>query len=397
MIEREKLMNIFYALLVIMFSCSGILTANTNTITLTTEGTPLTNSNINVEPTDKPILPDVNRVVYMGTGQNISVNISATNINSYVRIMAYSTNLDFTTFTREKTRAIITFETLAAGDGYIHFQVDDNNKIIQRHIYKISVTNREGTASSQMPTPSLPDIADSTPEFPSFDSSGFGGNIVDSQAIAQVEYEKEKVQIEVDIANSLFKDKNYRKSLEAFSDIATKYPNTEEAINAKLKMAEIMFIEKNYNGSFNQYRDVFGNAKSQREDKAKSLYNMGIISRERRNTESALMYFLQTYRMYPDTEEGLNSAYEYAVELHKELKGATFIRDLSNAMSSEINYAKKEEAILLLADIYEKDRQYQNSYNTYERYIDTYGRFGKHSSRASNRMQFLSRNFLNIR
>ncbi len=392
-------MNIVYTLLIIMFSYYSTVVANTNTITLMTEGNSVTNSNINVEPTDKPILPDVNRVVHMGTGQNISVNISATNINSYVRIMAYSTNLDFTTFTREKTRAIITFETLAAGEGYIHFQVDDNNKIIQRHIYKISVTNRDGIDIPQVLPPQPPSAATSIPQMPAapYPENGFGGNIVDSQAIAQVEYEKEKVQLEVDIANSLLKDKNYKKSLEAFSDIAAKYPNSEEAINAKLKMAEIMFIEKNYNGSFNQYRDVFGNAKSEKVDKAKSLYNMGIISRERNNIESALMYFLQAYRMYPDTEEGLNSAYEYAFELHKDLKGATFIRDLSAAISSELNYVRKEEAILLLADIYEKARQYQNSYDTYERYIDGYGRFGKYSSKANTRMQFLNRNFLNIR
>ncbi len=389
--------NIVYTLLIIMFSCSSVLTANTNTITLMSEGTSVTNSNINVEPNDKPILPDVNRVVHMGTGQNISVNISATNINSYVRIMAYSTNLDFTTFTREKTRAIITFETLAAGEGYIHFQVDDNNKIIQRHIYKISVTNRNAADMPQVLPPQPPSAASSMPEFPSFDSSGFGGNIVDNQAIVQAEYEKEKVQLEFDIANSLFKDKNYKKSLEAFSKIASNFPNSEEGISARLKMAEIMFIEKNYNGSFNQYRDVFGNTKSEKGDKAKSLYNMGIISRERKNTESALMYFLQTYRMYPDTEEGLNSAYEYAFELHKDLKGATFTRDLSNAIRSEVGYARKEEAILLLADIYEHSRQYQKSYDTYQYYIDKYGRYGKYSNKANTKMQFLSRNFLNIR
>ncbi len=383
-----------------MFSFHNVLTANTNTITLMTEGNSVTNSNINVEANEKPILPDVNRVIHMGTGQNISVNISATNINSYVRIMKYSTNLDFTTFTREKTRAIITFETLQAGEGYIHFQVDDNNKIIQRHIYKITVTNREGTSMPQVLPPEPPNAATSMPQMPASPytpSGGFGGNIVDSQAIAEAEYQQEKVALEFSIADSLYKDKNYKKSLEAFSEIAKKYPYSDEAIDAKLKMGEIMFLQKNYNGAFNQYRDVYGNAKSIDEDKAKSLYNMGIISRERNNMESALMYFLQTYRMYPKTEEGLNSAYEYASELHKDLKGATFIRDLSVATHSEVKYAKKPEAIMLLADIYERARQYQNSYDTYQHYIDTYGRFAPYSNKATNRMQFLSRNFLNIK
>ncbi len=392
--------NIAYTLFVVMFTCSSMLLANTNTITLISEGNSVTNSNINVAANDKPILPDVNRVVYMGTGQNISVNISATNINSYVRIMEYSTNLDFTTFTREKTRAIITFETLTAGEGYIHFQVDDNNKIIQRHIYKISVTNRDGIDSPQvqppLPPTSMPSSAPNIPS-PPFAPSGFGGNIVDGQAEALAEYEKEKVELELNIAKSLFDDKNYSKSLEAYSDIAKNYSYSEEAVAAKLKMGEIMYIQKNYNGAFNQYRDVYANAKSETEDKAKALYNMGVISRERKNMESALMYFLQTYRMYPQTEEGLNSAYEYASELHKDLKGSTFIRDLKTATTSEVNYAKKPEAIMLLADIYERARQYQNSYDTYQYYLDTYGRFAPYASRANNRMQFLSRNFLNIK
>ncbi len=378
------LFNIFALLFLIMLTFVKNTYANTNIITLMLDNKSATNSNLSVNQKNPPKLPDVKRTVYIGVSQNLSINISATNINSYIRIMGYSTNIDFVTFTREKTRAIISFRTLSAGGANIKFQIDDKNNIIQRHIYSINITNIESNSKQppSMPSPPIPNFTPSSKE---------NENTTEDKIL------DDKAMVALDIANLLYESKNYDKSLSAFSNIVTTYPETTYVIDSKLAMAKIYASQKKYKNAFDEYKSVYDNPMSNMTNKSYALYSMGLINKAENKNDEAIAYFLEVIEIFPETQEALNSSYEYALQLNKKRMGKNYIDKLSSVVFSDKDFNKKEHAIILLADIYEKSNEYQKSYETYTFYINEYKDFGIFKDKATKRMKFLERNFLNIK
>ena len=381
------LFNIFALLFLIMLTFVKNTYANTNIITLMLDNKSITNSNLSVNQKNPPKLPDVKRIVYIGVSQNLSINISVTNINSYIRIMGYSTNLDFVTFTREKTRAIISFRTLSAGDGNIKFQIDDKNNIIQRHIYSINITNITNIENNSKQPPSMP-----SPPIPNFTPlSQENENTTDNKIL------DDKARVAFDIANSLYESKNYEKSLSAFSNIVTAYPKTTYVIDSKLAMANIYASQKKYKNAFDEYKSVYDNPISNITNKSYALYSMALMNKAENKNDEAIAYFLEVIEIFPETQEALNSSYEYALQLNKKRMGKNYIDRLSSIVFSDKDFNKKEHAIILLADIYEKSNEYQKSYETYAFYTNEYKNFGIFKDKATKRMKFLERNFLKIK
>ena len=138
-----------------VFVCSSMLLMFTifsaafaqETITVQPDDKVVTNASTRMK--SGPVEKDLVKSVDLSENTLFSIKLNATNFDRYIRITSYSTNLDFVRFTRDKTNAFLTFRTLTPGVGKLNFQVDNEESIIRKYFYTISVTNSQGIASME--------------------------------------------------------------------------------------------------------------------------------------------------------------------------------------------------------------------------------------------------------
>lgn len=377
-----------------------------NTITLNPDNTIIKNESIYKK--EGPILKDVIKKIDISKGSIFSVNLSVTNLDSYIRITHFTPDLEFINFTRELSRAFISFKALEEGAARLEFQIDNETNILQRHYYDINITNiTEKTNDPDMPelaimpvpikptAPILPPANQREPLRTKAETNNqASANIITMQTNTNLMMQGEDQNL-YQIANELYKSKSYKEARNEYEALLAKYPLSPYAENAMKDMASIYAAEKNYSAAFSEYKKINDSQTANVTNKAFALYSMGLMTVQMKEDEKSLSYFLQVIKTYPETTQALDSSYMYAYILDKAGRGKEGLSVLISAAEKNIEFPKRQDAIMLLALIYEKTRKYEEAYAAYEKYLREYPK-GRFTRDAKNKMNFVRRNFIEI-
>ncbi|PTY39447.1 tetratricopeptide repeat protein [Brachyspira hampsonii] len=409
---------------------------------------------ITVQPDDKvvtnassgriksgPLEDDLIKSVDLAENTLFSIKLNATNFDRYIRITSYSTNLDFVRFTRDKTNAFLTFRTLTAGIGKLNFQVDNEESIIRKYFYTITVTNSQGIASMETNAILDPDNETNnistnnmmtTNNVMTNDMMSTNNTITNTvstneavpnnntnqtnqtaaannaqSSIIKKETEKPAKAIETNpeiialfnSAEELKNIKDYSNAVNTYSNIITSYPNSKYSVYSHFRIGDIYNQKKDYNNAFNMYNEASKLKNADNNEKAAAIYSMGIMKKSENKHDEAIVYFNDVMNNYSQTPLYGNAVYEIADSLKKLGRISDGADILEKSLEKNVKFSKRGDSILLLAEIYEKGnnniRDFEKAYKTYNQYLAEYPTSSK-AKYANDRKNFLSRNAVHL-
>ena len=412
-----------FILLLIIFAKTNLYSQSNNINTLTV------NENSEVSGDKKPLKNDVIKIINLSLGKEFSVKLNTKNLSEFVTITEFGDNVDFIKFTRDKTNALITFKAIKNGEGNLNFQIDNNNnEIVRKYLYTINVTNsiekpnnqtkiitntsdtntiakindttntttpktnaivkNDNMTQKQIVTIPPPTLTEKTPSNP----------VVKNETTESKTLAEEKSLYE--LASELKRTKNYTNSIDTYQNLINQYTNSIYKTDTIFDMADIYTIQKNYDNAKTEYNKIINDKTNDDDDKSLAMYSLGKILELENNQSDALEQYLKVYKSYPNTKSGLNSAYQYANLLKTTADMSEGFNILNESLSNNTPFPKKEDALMLLAQMYEKGeaniRDYKKSYDTYEKYLKEFPN-GSRRKEAYDRYLFIKNNYLNIR
>lgn len=389
----------------IMFT--SILAQNTReTITVNPDNQVITNEIVR-RTKGGPLERDFINTVDLANNTLFSIRLNATNFDRYIRITSYSTNLDFVRFTRDKTNTFLTFTTLTPGIAKLNFQVDNEENIIRRYIYTINVTNGVLNQNSNSNNTNInvmlldTDIIDNNISVADNNILASSTNSTNSIA-ASVAIRKSDSAETVALFNSAEELKNikdYSNAVNGYSNIISLYPNSKYSVYSYFRIADIYNNNGDYTNAFNMYEKAHDLNKANDNEKAAALYSMGVVRKSQNNNEDAINYFNEVINKYAKTPIFGNAAYEIADSLKKLGKLSDGVNILEKSLSSNDKFGKRADALLLLAEIYERGdrntRDFNKAYQIYNQYIEEYPSSPK-TKYAIERRDLLYRTVINL-
>ena len=432
-------MRVFlYSCTLIMFTVFSSLFAQ-STITVQPDDKVVTNTAV-ARIKGGPIEEDLVKSVDLAENTLFSIKLNATNFDRYIRITSYSTNLDFVRFTRDKTNAFITFRTLTAGIGKLDFQVDNEESIIRKYFYTINVTNAQGTAV--METNAILDT-DSTNDMNMADTNQTATNMqagtnqtatnmintnqagtnqtaTNMQAgtnqtasanqaqssIIRETAKKNTAESNPEIlalfnsAEDLRNIRDYSNAVTTYNKVISEYPDSKYSVYSHFRIGDIYNYNKDYTNAFDMYQKASSLKTANNDEKAAAIYSMGVIKKLENKDDEAIAYFNDVMNRYSKTSIYGNAAYEVADSLKKLGRISDGASILEKSLDGNKKFSKRGDAILLLAEIYEKGnnnvRDFDKAYETYNQYLSEYPTSSK-AQYANERKNFLYRNAVNLR
>lgn len=383
-----------------------------NTITVNPDNRVVTNETIN-RIKGGPLESDFIKTVDLANNTLFSIRLNATNFDRYIRITSYSTNLDFVRFTRDKTNSFLTFTTLTSGIAKLNFQVDNEENIIRRYIYTINVTNAVSNGNSTNTNAMLLDaekdiianndnnisiIADSSSQI-----SITNNNVSTNSSSANSQNRRTENPETLTLFNSAEELKNikdYSNAVNNYSNVISQYPNSKYSVYSHFRIADIYNNNKDYSNAFDMYKKAYDLNNANNNQKAAALYSMGIVRKSENNNEEAINYFNEVINKYPKTPIYGNASYEIADSLKRIGKISDGINILEKSLSADNKFSKKPDALLLLAEIYERGnnnvRDFNKAYQIYNQYIEEYTSSPR-TKYATERRDFLYRTVINLK
>ena len=382
-----------------------------NTITVNPDNRVVTNETIN-RTKGGPLESDFIKTVDLANNMLFSIRLNATNFDRYIRITSYSTNLDFVRFTRDKTNSFLTFTTLTSGIAKLNFQVDNEENIIRRYIYTINVTNAISNGNSTNTNAMLLDaekdiivnndnnigvIADSSSQI-SITNNNVSTN--SSSANSQRRNESPETLTLFNSAEELKNIRDYSNAVNNYSNVISQYPNSKYSVYSHFRIADIYNNNKDYSNAFDMYKKAYDLNNANNNQKAAALYSMGIVRKSENNNEEAINYFNEVINKYAKTPIYGNASYEIADSLKRIGKISDGVNILEKSLSADNKFSKKPDALLLLAEIYERGnnnvRDLKKAYQIYNQYIEEYPSSPR-TKYATERRDFLYRTVINLK
>lgn len=401
----------------IMFT--SLFAQNTReTITVNPDNQVITNETIS-RTKGGPLERDFVKTVDLANNTLFSIRLNATNFDRYIRITSYSTNLDFVRFTRDKTNTFLTFMTLTSGIAKLNFQVDNEENIIRRYIYTINVTNsvlNQNNNSNNNYTNTNAMLLDAEIDIINNDNNGIiasdnvlatstnyanstnSTNSISSNSVIKKSDSPETVAL-FNSAEELKNIKDYSNAVNGYSNIISQYPNSKYSVYSHFRIADIYNNNRDYANAFDMYKKAHDLRGANDNQKAAALYSMGIVRKSQNNNEEAVNYFNEVVNKYAKTPIFGNAAYEIADSLKKLGKLSDGVDILEKSLSDKDKFNKRADALLLLAEIYERGdrntRDFNKAYQIYNQYIEEFPSSPK-TKYAIERRDFLYRTVINL-
>lgn len=387
-----------------------------NTITVNPDNQVITNETIS-RTKGGPLESDFIKTVDLANNTLFSIRLNATNFDRYIRITSYSTNLDFVRFTRDKTNSFLTFTTLTSGVAKLNFQVDNEENIIRRYIYTINVTNAVSNGNSTNTNAMLLDaerdimanndnnissiIADSSSQISITNNNVSTNSLNSSSENSRVRRgENPETLTLFNSAEELKNIKDYSNAVNNYSNIISQYPNSKYSVYSHFRIADIYNNNKDYTNAFDMYKKAYDLNNANNNQKAAALYSMGIVRKSENNNEEAINYFNEIINKYAKTPIYGNASYEIADSLKRIGKISDGVNILEKSLNSNDKFNKRADALLLLAEIYERGnnnvRDFNKAYQIYNQYIEEYPSSPR-TKYATERRDFLYRTVINLK
>ena len=421
-----------------VFLCSSMLLMFTlfqaafaqETITVQPDDKVVTNETTAARVKGGPLEKDLVKTVDLSENTLFSIKLNATNFDRYIRITSYSTNLDFVRFTRDKTNAFLTFRTLTAGIGKLDFQVDNEENIIRKYFYTINVTNSLGIAAMETNAVLEPDnetndmmstntamtneVSTNTTmtNEANTNQNNTASTNQQSSVIKKPSVMKENTQAKAPVESNpetiaLFKSaedlkniKDYNNAVNTYSNVISQYPKSKYSVYSYFRIGDIYNQNKDYNNAFDMYKQASSLENANNNEKAAALYSMGVVKKSENKHDEAIAYFNDVMNKYSSTSVYGNAAYEIADSLKTLGRISDAAPILEKSLEGNNKFARRGDAILLLAEVYEKGdnntRDFDKAYQTYNQYLAEYPTSSK-AKYANDRKNFLYRNAVNLR
>ncbi|PPS22994.1 tetratricopeptide repeat protein [Brachyspira murdochii] len=419
-----------------VFLCSSMLLMFTifqavfaqETITVKPDDKVVTNETVSARVKGGPLEKDLVKTVDLSENTLFSIKLNATNFDRYIRITSYSTNLDFVRFTRDKTNAFLTFRTLTAGIGKLDFQVDNEENIIRKYFYTINVTNSQGIAAMETNAILEPDNETMTNDTISTNTVSTNTTMTNeanttnqnntastnqqSSVIKKPSVIRENTQAKAPVESNpetiaLFKSaedlkniKDYNNAVSTYSNVISQYPKSKYSVYSYFRIGDIYNQNKDYNNAFDMYKQASSLENANNNEKAAALYSMGVVKKSENKHDEAIAYFNDVMNKYSSTSMYGNAAYEIADSLKTLGRISDAAPILEKSLEGNNKFSKRGDAILLLAEVYEKGdnntRDFDKAYQTYNQYLAEYPTSSK-AKYANDRKNFLYRNAVNLR
>lgn len=427
----SKLSLFLCSFLLIMFTYTNAQTINT--ITVMPDSSVVTNA----AETKKGLAlqKDTLKNIDALNGADFTVSVSMTNLDRYIKITGFSKNIDFVKFTRDKNKAIITFKAKASGTANLNFQIDDEKNIIAKYIYKINITNsvpKNANTNQALSKTQKENVSNTAVQSELISDPNTLKGASASKSVSQTSLKTENIKPQTqktetaypktaeketktltqnteipteeqrlfNLAEDLRMSLDYTNAINAYKEIITKYPKSSLIAESRLKIAGMYFNEKDYTSALNEYQAVSKDTNASDENKSLALYLSGFTVKQENRQKDAIYYFLESINLYPNTLSSLNASYEYADSMKKQGMLSEGYAILNRALESKTYFEKRADALMLLAEIYEKGnpniRDYKKSYDTYSKYLSEYTN-GNYRLLVHQRMNFIERNFINIK
>lgn len=378
--------------------------AQNGTITVKPDNQVVTNEAVSKKK-GGPLEADFINSVDLADNTIFSIRLNATNFDRYIRITSFSTNLDFVRFTRDKTNSFLTFRTLTSGLAKLNFQVDNEENIIRRYIYTINVTNGNiATNTNAMLLDAEKDkpIIENTETVIANNSQILNNIASDSSVSSDLSIERDKNSEILTLFNSAEELKNikdYSNAVNIYSNLISQYPNSKYSVYGHFRIADIYNNNKDYANAFDMYKKALDLNNANNNEKAAALYSMGIVRKAEKNNEEAINYFNEAVNKYPNAPIYGNIAFEIAASLKELGRISDGAGILEKSLSSNNKFNKRADALLLLAEIYEKGdrnvRDFNKAYQTYNKYLEEYPSDAR-ARYANERRDFLYRTVINL-
>lgn len=378
--------------------------AQNGTITVKPDNQVVTNEAV-IKKKGGPLEADFINSIDLADNTIFSIRLNATNFDRYIRITSFSTNLDFVRFTRDKTNSFLTFRTLTSGLAKLNFQVDNEENIIRRYIYTINVTNGNiATNTNAMLLDAEKDnpIIENTETVIANNSQILNNVAPDSSVSSDLSIERDKNSEILTLFNSAEELKNikdYSNAVNIYSNLISQYPNSKYSVYGHFRIADIYNNNKDYANAFDMYKKALDLNNANNNEKAAALYSMGIVRKAQKNNEEAINYFNEAVNKYPNAPIYGNIAFEIAASLKELGRISDGAGILEKSLSSNNKFNKRADALLLLAEIYEKGdrnvRDFNKAYQTYNKYLEEYPSDAR-ARYANERRDFLYRTVINL-
>ena len=201
-------------------------------------------------------------------------------------------------------------------------------------------------------------------------------------------------------AEDLRNIKDYSNAVSTYNKVISEYPNSKYSVYSHFRIGDIYNYNKDYANAFDMYQKASSLENANNDEKAAAIYSMGVIKKLENKHDEAIAYFIDVMNKYSKTKMYGNAAYEVADSLKKLGRISDGASILEKSLNGNSKFSKRPDAILLLAEIYEKGdnnvRNFDKAYDTYNLYLAEYPTSSK-AQYANDRKNFLYRNAVNLR
>ena len=201
-------------------------------------------------------------------------------------------------------------------------------------------------------------------------------------------------------AEDLRNIRDYSNAVTTYNKVISEYPDSKYSVYSHFRIGDIYNYNKDYTNAFDMYQKASSLKTANNDEKAAAIYSMGVIKKLENKDDEAIAYFNDVMNKYSKTSMYGNAAYEVADSLKKLGRISDGASILEKSLDGNKKFSKRGDAILLLAEIYEKGnnnvRDFDKAYETYNQYLSEYPTSSK-AQYANERKNFLYRNAVNLR
>ena len=201
-------------------------------------------------------------------------------------------------------------------------------------------------------------------------------------------------------AEDLRNIKDYKNAVNTYNKVISEYPDSKYSVYSHFRIGDIYNYNKDYTNAFDMYQKASTLKGANNDEKAAAIYSMGVIKKLENKHDEAIAYFNDVMTKYSKSAVYGNAAYEVADSLKQLGRISDGASILEKSLDGNKKFSKRGDAILLLAEIYEKGnnnvRNFDKAYQTYNQYLTEYPSSSK-AQYANDRKNFLYRNAVNLR
>ncbi|WP_028330465.1 tetratricopeptide repeat protein [Brachyspira alvinipulli] len=201
-------------------------------------------------------------------------------------------------------------------------------------------------------------------------------------------------------AEDLRNIKDYKNAVNTYNKVISEYPDSKYSVYSHFRIGDIYNYNKDYTNAFDMYQKASSLKGANNDEKAAAIYSMGVIKKLENKHDEAIAYFNDVMTKYSKSSVYGNAAYEVADSLKQLGRMSDGASILEKSLDGNKKFSKRGDAILLLAEIYEKGdnnvRDFDKAYQTYNQYLTEYPTSSK-AQYANDRKNFLYRNAVNLR